>query len=82
MLESEHPHVSVTRIEHIACPLHILELKNQLARIAPTETLRILCGHPAMITDLTAACRAFGHDVKRVATTAGKELYVTRPAAE
>jgi TusA-related sulfurtransferase len=82
MLKSDHPHVGVARIEHVACPLHILELKRQLARIAPAETLRILPGDPAVITDLIAACRALGHDAQRVAAIGGDELYVTRLAAE
>ncbi|WP_260292597.1 sulfurtransferase TusA family protein [Sedimenticola hydrogenitrophicus] len=78
MLDSEHPHVKVVNIARVACPTHILKLKECLGDIAPFETLRIIPGTAAVLTDLTAACRALGHAVEQVDDANGGELYVTR----
>lgn len=78
MLDSEHPHVKVVSISRVACPSHILKLKASLANIAPFETLKIIPGTAAVLTDLTAACRALGHGVEQVDDENGSELYVTR----
>jgi TusA-related sulfurtransferase len=78
MLDSTHPHVKVVNIVRVACPTHILKLKTCLGQIAPFETLRIIPGTLAVLTDLTAACRALGHAVEQVDDANGSELYVTR----
>ena len=78
MLDSEHPHVKVVRIARVTCPTHILKLKACLEDIAPRETLKIIPGTRAVLTDLTAACRALGHAVEQVDDMNGGELYVTR----
>lgn len=72
------PPVKVVQISHVACPSHILKLKSCLEDIAPLETLRIIPGTHAVLTDLAAACRALGHRAERVEGAELDELHVTR----
>lgn len=81
MLESEHPHVKEVVIERVACPLHIIQLKNALKELQTAETLQIKAGNYAVVTDLVAASKALGHATKVVLAEARAFLYVTKGVA-
>ena len=49
-------------IDKVACPLHVLQLKKGLSRIAAGEVLKVIPGQPAVIRELMSACDALGHD--------------------
>ncbi len=51
-------------IERVACPLHILQLKKALKQIEQQEILRVIPGQPAVVNEVLAACKAFGHEVE------------------
>lgn len=75
---STYPHVRVAHIDRVACPLHILELKKHLNEIAPSETLKVIPGNPAVASELIAACNSLGHKTRMIDNNESMELYVTR----
>ena len=78
MQNPTYPHVKVAHIDRVACPLHILELKKNLNEIAPSETLKVIPGNPAVASELIAACHSLGHEIKMFDNNESMELYVTR----
>ena len=80
MLNSVIPHVKVTQIKRVSCPAHLYQLKNSLAEIKPSETLRVITNSIAVRNDLTAACQILGHKVRQINTDSetSKDLYITR----
>lgn len=78
MIDSKYPHVRVVKINRLVCPLHILTLKKNLDKIAPSETLKVIPGNHALEKDLIAACHSLGHKTLLVDNEGHQELYVTR----
>ncbi len=72
------PHTHSVRIERVACPLHVLQLKNGLRRVGPGETLEVEIGQTAALNDLLAASHALGHATEVTGSGPDTRLYVTR----
>ncbi len=80
MLASDHPHVRRIRIQRVACPLHVLQMKSAIRKIEPGQTLEVEVGQPAALNDLVAACHTLRHPVETVIQDHSHYLYVTRAA--
>ena len=71
-------HVRTAHIERVACPLHIIELTKNLKKIEVSETLKIIVGGQAVISELLSACHSLGHGTLIIENEGHKELFVTR----
>lgn len=71
-------HVRTVHIEHVACPLHIIELTKNLKKIEVSETLKIVVGGHAVALELISACHSLGHDTLVIENDGCKALYVTK----
>ena len=71
-------YVRTTHIAHVACPLHIIELTKNLKKIEISETLRIIVGGQAVVSELLSASHSLGHETLLIENKGHKELFVTR----
>ena len=76
--DSPHPFTKVVHIERVACPMHVVKLKGSLNGIGVFETLKVIPGSAAVMTELIAACRSLGHKPERNDNEGRAELFVTR----
>ncbi len=66
------------RIDRVACPLHVLQLKKGLSRVASGEVLKVAPGQPAVIRELLSACEALGHQARLVDEQGASFLLITK----
>ena len=71
-------YVRTAYIKRVACPLHIIELTNNLNKIEISETLKIIVGGQAVISELLSACHSLGHKTLLIENNGRNELFVTR----
>lgn len=71
-------HVRTTRIDRVACPLHVIKLTKNLKKIAVSETLKIIVGGQAVESELLSACHSLGHKTLVIENNGHNELFVTR----
>ncbi len=45
------------------CPIPVIRTQNQAKKLAPGDTLEVLCSDPGVINDIPAWCRINGHTV-------------------
>jgi len=45
------------------CPIPVIRTQNQAKKLAPGDTLEVLCTDPGVINDIPAWCRINGHTV-------------------
>jgi len=45
------------------CPIPVIRTQNQAKKLAPGDTLEVLCTDPGAINDIPAWCRINGHTV-------------------
>jgi TusA-related sulfurtransferase len=77
-MNSPRPQTKAVRIDRVTCPLHVLQLKNGLKKIDVCETLRVIPGSAAVVTELVAACHSLGHESVMIDNEGRQELIVTK----
>lgn len=45
------------------CPIPVIRTQNKAKKLAPGDTLEVLCTDPGVINDIPAWCRINGHTV-------------------
>ena len=45
------------------CPIPVIRTQNQAKKLAPGDTLEVLCTDPGAVNDIPAWCRINGHTV-------------------
>ncbi len=65
-------------INKIACPLHVIALKQGLDVINENEVLKVVTGAKNVSQELTSACTAMGHTVKSIEENTITILYVKK----
>ena len=58
------------------CPIPVIRTQNQAKKLAPGDTLEVLCTDPGAINDIPAWCRINGHTVVSSETKQDGELIV------
>jgi tRNA 2-thiouridine synthesizing protein A len=61
----------------LLCPLPVIRAEQCIARLAPGDTLDILCTDPGARYDIPAWCRMHGHEIVATAQDENGELRVT-----
>ena len=60
------------------CPIPVIRTQNQAKKLAPGDTLEVLCTDPGAINDIPAWCRINGHTVVSSETKEeGKLIVIT-----
>ena len=65
-------------IDKIACPLHIIALKQGLDEIKHNQVLKVTTGGINVSNELTSACSAMGHVVNSIEENNSIVLYVEK----
>jgi tRNA 2-thiouridine synthesizing protein A len=61
----------------LLCPLPVIRAEQHIARLAPGDTLDILCTDPGALYDIPAWCRMHGHEIVMTEQIENGELRVT-----
>lgn len=65
------------------CPIPVIRTQNQAKKLAPGDTLEVLCTDPGVINDIPAWCRINGHTVVSSETKEdGKLIVITLTIGE
>jgi len=65
------------------CPIPVIRTQNQAKKLAPGDTLEVLCTDPGVINDIPAWCRINGHTVISSETKEdGKLIIITLTIGE
>jgi len=65
------------------CPIPVIRTQNQAKKLAPGDTLEVLCTDPGAINDIPAWCRINGHTVVSSETKEdGKLIVITLTIGE
>ena len=67
-------------INKIACPLHVIALKQGLDVINEDEVLKVITETKNLSQELTSACMAMDHTVKAIEENTKTILYVKKTA--
>lgn len=66
----------VLDVRHLLCPMPVIRLQNNVARLATGDTVEVHATDPGALHDIPAWCRVHGHEV--VATTQDQgEVHLT-----
>ncbi len=66
---------------HLLCPLPVIRTQDTLARLAPGDSVQVLCTDPGAIHDIPAWCRVHGHEVCDIFEQDGEIVITVRVAA-
>ena len=65
----------------LLCPLPVYKASIALERLAPGETLELICTDPGSLEDIPALARQTGHELLRTAEGEGTQTFWLRKAA-
>jgi tRNA 2-thiouridine synthesizing protein A len=61
---------------YLLCPLPVIRTQDQVARLQPGDSLRVLCTDPGVLHDIPCWCRMHGHTVGNISRT-NDEIAIT-----
>jgi tRNA 2-thiouridine synthesizing protein A len=47
----------------LLCPLPVIRTQHRVERLAPGDTLEVICTDPGALYDIPAWCRMYGHEI-------------------
>lgn len=62
----------------LLCPLPVLKLRKRMMRLAPGDSVRLICDDPAAIIDVPHFCAEAGHELISVNEASGRAVYLLR----
>jgi len=76
----------VSRIEidcrRMLCPMPVIKVQNQAAKMAPGEELEAVCTDPGALNDIPSWSRINGHEVLETRTYGDEYIVVVRVGEE
>jgi TusA-related sulfurtransferase len=61
---------------YLLCPLPVIRTQDNVARLCPGDSVRILCTDPGVLYDIPTWCRIHGHTVGDI-WRQGDEIVIT-----